>query len=204
MTEDEAVAWAEARFDDVTLARLRQFEAMVLVENDQQNLIAPSTLGTIWSRHIVDSLQLLEHAPASGHWIDVGSGAGFPGLVIAAAANFHVTLIEPRKLRVAFLEGAAEALGIANRVTVHACKAQNAPKTPADIISARAVAALPALFEATTHLSGLGTRYLLPKGRSAAEEVESARRGWQGTFHVEPSIVDPASGIVIASGVRRR
>lgn len=204
MTEDQAAAWAEARFDETALARLHQFAALVLVENDQQNLIAPSTLGSIWSRHIVDSLQLLALAPAAGHWIDVGTGAGFPGMVIAAASELRVTLIEPRKLRASFLSEAATELGVAHRVEVIAAKSQNACTVVGDVISARAVAPLSALLDATRHLASPKTRYLLPKGRSAAEEVETARRQWHGMFHVERSIVDAASGIVVASGVRRR
>ncbi|URW75282.1 16S rRNA (guanine(527)-N(7))-methyltransferase RsmG [Sphingomonas donggukensis] len=205
MTEEEARAWIADRFGAAAEDRLDRYAAFLTVGADQQNLIAPSTVATMWSRHLVDSAQLLPLAPqGAATWADVGSGAGLPGLVVAVLSDLAVTLIEPRRLRVTFLEECAETLGIADRVTVVPAKAQNATGGPFDVISARAVATMPALFDATRHLSDRSTCFILPKGASAQSEVAAAERSWHGTFHVKQSIVNPNSGIVVATQVRRR
>ncbi len=114
-------------------------------------------------------------------------------------------MVEPRIRRVEFLRAAAQALGIADRAIVEHCKVETCkPKHRAAIISARAVAALPDLFRSAAHCAESSTIWLLPKGRSAQSEVEAARAKWQGAFHVEPSITQPESGIVVARKVRPR
>ena len=203
MTEDEARAWAEARFDAAAIARLDQLAAIVTVESDQQNLIARSTLETIWARHIVDSLQLLPLAPAEGDWLDIGSGAGFPGLAVACAQpDRPILLAEPRRLRADFLRDTAASLGL-DQVEVVTCKVQYV-ETSFAVISARAVSQVDALLASAIQCARKETVWLLPKGRAAREEVARAKRNWHGVFHVEQSITDPESSIVIASGVRRR
>lgn len=171
-----------------------------------QNLVSKSSLDELWRRHILDSLQLLDLAPAvAGGWVDVGSGAGFPGLVIAIASDRTMTLIEPRALRVAFLAQAIQTLGLGGRVRIEPTKAEAASMGDAGrVISARAVAPLPKLFAAAHHLATEETVWLLPKGRSAEEELAAARQTWQGEFRLVPSITDPASSIVVARHVRRR
>lgn len=187
-----------------TRERLERLVDLVIAENKQQNLIAPSTLDNVWKRHIEDSLQLLPLAPATGTWLDVGTGAGFPGLVIAASQPERpVFLVEPRRRRADFLERAARELGCAN-VQVHAAKVEGVRMAAVSVISARAVAALPMLFAATQHLAGEETVWLLPRGRCANEELAEARRSWQGVFHVERSATDADSGIVVARQVTRK
>ena len=202
MTEEEAKDWVRSRFTPEILEKLALFAELVTDENTRQNLIAPATMAAIWSRHIVDSLQLgdLANAP-EGNWLDVGTGAGFPGLVLAIAyPSFTFTLAEPRKRRAEFLAHAAGELGLRN-VTVSAGRAETL-KSPAFChITARAVASVGELLRLTAHLRRKDTVYILPRGRRGAEEVESLRREWQGLFHVEQSLTDPASAIVIASGV---
>lgn len=203
MTEDEARAWAEARLDAAAIARLEQLAAIVTVESDQQNLIARSTLETIWTRHIVDSLQLIPFAPAQGDWLDIGTGAGFPGLAVACAQpDRPMLLVEPRRLRADFLRDAASSLKLDN-VEVITGKVQVVESTVA-VISARAVAQVGPLIASAIQCARKETVWLLPKGRAAREEVAQAKRSWHGVFHVEQSITDPESSIVIASGVRRR
>ncbi|MDQ2877513.1 MAG: class I SAM-dependent methyltransferase [Pseudomonadota bacterium] len=173
--------------------------------NEHQNLIAPSTGGTIWARHLVDSAQLLLLADEekNGIWLDIGSGAGFPGLVIAALSGYEVHLVEPRRRRAEFLAGAARQLEIADRTLVHAAKVENV-QVIADIISARAVATVDALLTAGTHCATRVTKWLLPKGKTGVEEIAIAKRSWHGVFHVERSVTDPDSAIVVVSGVSRR
>jgi 16S rRNA (guanine527-N7)-methyltransferase len=203
MSNDEARAWLEERWP-AAMPALERFVECLLAEADRQNLIAASTRETVWSRHIVDSAQLLRHSNRDGAWIDVGSGAGLPGLVLAILCEAPVTLIEPRKLRADFLRSTAAELRLRN-VAIHQASAkQVATDEPASSISARAVANLTAVFEMTCHLANTSTIWVLPKGSSAHTEVAEAQRAWHGMFHVERSVVDPNSGIVVASGISRR
>lgn len=202
MTEDEGRDWAAGRFDSAAMARLDRLAAIVAEESERQNLIARSTLDQIWARHIVDSLQLVALGP-EGPWLDVGTGAGFPGLAVAAVEpEREMVLVEPRRLRADFLRSAASMLGLGN-VTVMAARVE-ALRDKAKVISARAVSRIDGLFASAVQCSNKETVWLLPKGRSADEEVAEARQTWHGVFHVEQSITDPNSAIVIARGVRRR
>jgi 16S rRNA (guanine527-N7)-methyltransferase len=204
MTEEEAQDWVRERFGDVGVARMAQLAALVGLEAERQNLIALSTIAAIWARHIVDSAQLIALADGEqGAWLDIGTGAGFPGLVVAALTDRPVHLVEPRRRRADFLGAAAAALGIGKRVTVRASKVETV-KTHGAVISARAVASLGNLFLSASHCSTSETLWLLPKGKSAREEVASARQTWHGVFHVEHSVTDPDSLIVLAKGVSRR
>lgn len=202
MTEDEARDWAAARLDGPAIIRLEHLADLVRAESPRQNLVARSTLGSIWTRHIVDSLQLLPFAP-DGAWLDIGTGAGFPGLAVAAAEPERpIWLIEPRRLRAEFLHASASTLGL-RHVTVLASKVESISH-PAKVISARAVSRVGALLASAVHCARNETIWLLPKGRGAREEVAEARQSWHGMFHVEQSITDPESAIVIARGVRAR
>lgn len=203
MTEEEARDWATARFGAEAIGRLDHLAALVTVESDQQNLIARSTLATIWSRHIVDSLQLAPLAPDQGDWLDIGTGAGFPGLALAAALpERRFILVEPRRLRADFLRETAQALSLP-QVEVITGKVENFSQV-VGVISARAVAQVAQVIASAAQCASNETLWLLPKGRSAREEVARAKQRWHGMFHVEQSITDPDSSIVIARGVRAR
>lgn len=202
MTEDEARAWFRARYVSRE-TQCEAFAALVAKEQQRQNLISSATLPLLWSRHIVDSAQLLDHAQGTGLWADIGSGAGFPGMIVALLSDRPVLLIEPRRKRADFLAAAVQALGIGDRVTVHLGKAESLTLV-AEVVSARAVAPLPDLLKLSTRLSTSKTRLIFPKGRGAREEVAAARKAWHGVFHVEPSITDPGSLIVVASAVEPR
>ena len=183
---------------------LARYVALLLDENDRQNLIGRSTVEEVWQRHIADSAQLVRFAPRpDSSWLDIGSGAGLPGLVIAILTQGPVTLVEPRKLRANFLQRAAEAMGLAPRVTVYAAKAERISGT-FDVITARAVAPLDALLRISQHLSTDKTLWLFPKGKSAQKELEEARRSWQGGFRLEPSVTSPGAAILVATNVRRK
>lgn len=204
MTEDGARAWVREHFGVPRETSVARFVDLVLVEAGQQNLVSAATLPQIWRRHIVDSAQLIALAgPSRGAWFDIGSGAGFPGMVVALLTDAPVTMIEPRRKRADFLRAAAASLGVDDRVTVHTARAEQITGH-GDVISARAVAALPELFAATVHLSTRKTRWVLPKGKSAREEVAAAQVTWHGVFHVEQSLTDPDSLIILAEKVARR
>ena len=122
-----------------TLALLEAFVERLKTANQTQNLVAASTLDAIWERHILDSAQLVRFEPSAGaSWVDIGSGAGLPGIVIAALVEGPVTLVEPRRLRAAFLEETVAVSGLADRVSVLTSKIENV-RGKFDLITARAV-----------------------------------------------------------------
>jgi len=185
-----------------TFEKLEAYVGLLREEARRQNLISASTLDQIWERHIFDSAQLLRFEPHAGaSWADVGSGAGLPGVVIACVVEGPVMLIEPRRLRAEFLHKCCEALRI--NASVFAGKAERA-EGRFDVITARAVANLGDVLRISQHLSTIKTVWALPKGRSAADELVEAQRAWQGMFHVEQSVTDADSRIVVATGVRAR
>ena len=185
-----------------TIDRLEQYVAMLKEENRRQNLVSAATLGDVWQRHVLDSAQLLRYEPAArASWIDIGSGAGLPGLVIACLARGRVTLVEPRRLRADFLHKVSESLGLAT--TVLCCKAERV-EGKFDVITARAVASLGKLIEISAHLSTRNTVWALPKGRGALGELAEAKRSWQGDFRVEPSVTGADSYVVVATEVRAK
>lgn len=205
MTEQEARDWIATRYGETRTATLARFADRIMAETANQNLIAASTIDSIWERHLLDSAQLAPLAAEAGEgdWIDIGSGAGFPGIVAAILTDRRVVLVEPRGRRATLLSEMASDLGLAN-VVVHQAKIERlASDRPAAVISARAVARLTALFAIGHRHGDSDTIWLLPKGRSAADELAEAKADWRGMFHVEHSITDPTSSIVVAKGVRQ-
>lgn len=205
MTEDEAKAWIQGELDvpRETIERLDRFADSLRSENERQNLVSRGTLGHIWERHFLDSAQLLRFVPfPEASWLDLGTGAGFPGLVVAALHRGPVTMVESRRLRVDFLKRAAEVLGIADRTTILLDRVERVPTQHFEVISARAFAPMRELVELAHRFSTEKTRWILPKGRSAKSELEAAESSWQGSFRLEPSLTDPESGIIIADGVK--
>jgi 16S rRNA (guanine527-N7)-methyltransferase len=208
MTEDEARSWLVEALDvpRETMIVLERYVALLLDEATRQNLISDSTRDHVWARHIVDSAQLLmlaSDAPA-GTWIDLGSGAGLPGLVIAALTDRPMLLVESRRKRVEFLAEAVKAMGVEKHVKVEGRRVETLPDgTAAAVISARAFAPLDRLFTVAHRISRSGTVWLLPKGRGAQSELEVARGAWQGVFHVKQSVTDPESEIIVARNLRR-
>ena len=202
MTEDEARAWLLANLDvsRETMDQLEAYAALVREGQATQNLVSASTLPTFWSRHIVDSAQLVLLAGV-GSWLDIGSGAGIPGMVTAVITGAPTILVELRAKRAAFLQETAEMLGLSN-VTVIASTVQKLVSQPVDNITARAVAALPALLEMATPFAHKGTVWLLPKGKSAETELASLPRAWQGTWELRASVTDPDSHILIGRHIR--
>lgn len=185
-----------------TFEKIETYVALLKEESRRQNLVSASTLDHVWERHILDSAQLVRYEPHLGaSWADIGAGAGLPGIVIACLVQGPVTLIEPRRLRAEFLHKVVGELDL--DASVIAAKAERAEGS-FDIISARAVAPLGRLLEISMHLSTGKTVWALPKGRSAQSELAEARRTWQGVFHVERSVTDADSQIVVATGVRAK
>jgi 16S rRNA (guanine527-N7)-methyltransferase len=205
MEEADARAWVERQFDvpRETMERLDAFAALLRQESAHQNLVSKASLDQLWLRHFADSAQLLAFAPSpQARWADLGSGAGFPGLVVALLHQGPVTLVEERRLRVEFLHRAAETLGV--QVEIIASKAERITNRSFDVISARAFAPLPRLLDLGTGLSTTKTIWVLPKGRNAETELAALDASWQGEFRLEASVTDPDGQIIVAKGVHRR
>jgi 16S rRNA (guanine527-N7)-methyltransferase len=203
VTEAEARAWIAARYGAEKLDLLDRYVALLLEANAAQNLISKATEPTVWVRHILDSAQLLGFAPEAETWLDVGSGPGLPGLVIAILTGRPMLLVEPRRKRVEFLAAATETLGLVE-VRVRQAVVERVKGETFDAVTARAYAPLPDIFSSTIQLTTSSTIWILPKGRSAARELDAARQAWQGVFHVEHSLTDDEAQIVVATGIRPR
>ncbi|HEY0130434.1 MAG TPA: 16S rRNA (guanine(527)-N(7))-methyltransferase RsmG [Allosphingosinicella sp.] len=202
---DEAEARARLDVPRETIERLEAFEALLRNENERQNLVSRGSLEALWERHILDSAQLVRFAPAGARtWLDLGTGAGFPGLMVPLFHSAHAVLVESRRLRAEFLRGAASVLGIATKVDILCAKLEAVPARPFDVISARAFAPLPKLLALAARFSTPGTVWILPKGRNAKSELEAARSSWQGDFRLEPSLTDAEAQIVVATRVRQK
>ena len=180
-----------------TFDRIAAYVELLKAGAERQNLIAPSTIETVWERHILDSAQLVRFESFPGaRWADIGSGAGLPGLIVALLTEGPITLIEPRRLRAEFLHEAANTLGLSHRVSIEAAKVERVGGS-FDVITARAVAALDQLLGIARHLSKSETVWVLPKGKNAQSELAQARRNWQCDALVEQSRTDPDSQILV-------
>lgn len=181
-------------------ARLERFAAMLVAENERQNLIAASTISTLWVRHIADSAQLLAlDEGGEGLWVDLGSGPGLPGLVVAILSERPMLLVESRRRRCEFLRAVAGDLGLGH-VEVAEASLERVETRPAGTISARAFAPLDRLIDLSARFSTVSTRWLLPKGRNAVKELALLPPTWQRMFHVEQSRTDGESRILVGQG----
>ena len=195
-----------------TMEVLEAFVGYLKREAQSQNLIAKSTLDIVWSRHIVDSAQLLAHLPhetdGSQKWLDLGSGAGFPGLVIGILTGHQVTLVESRTRRIEYLQRAVEMLDLEESVTVAGMSLEKFETAKFNAISARAFAPLPKLLTLAERFSTENTHWLLPKGRNAARELSEAQKQieWRGRlkFHVKQSLTDDHAQILAGQLLSRK
>ncbi|HKY80398.1 MAG TPA: 16S rRNA (guanine(527)-N(7))-methyltransferase RsmG [Sphingobium sp.] len=207
MTEGEARLWLEQHHavPRETFQKLERYVEILLAGMSEQNLIAESTRDHVWARHIVDSAQLLPLAIKAGEgaWVDLGSGAGLPAVVMAILSPRPVMMIESRRKRIDFLNQAISELRLSN-ASVFGGRVETVDPMDAAVISARAYAPLPRLLESARHLSTDRTIWVLPKGRNAENELEAARSTWQGVFHVERSVTDLDSAIIVAHSVASR
>ncbi len=201
-SEAEAQDWlrTELGADDAAMVRLSRLVELLLAENERQNLVARGTLPHVWQRHILDSAQLLHVSRETlpqGAWLDLGTGAGFPGLVVAALQpDRPVTLVDSRRLRTEWLETATSALGLSN-VEVILARVEDLPTKTYAVISARAFAPLDKLVNLSARFSTPDTLWLLPKGAGAQHELEVLPESWRHVFHVEQSLTDPHAGIIV-------
>jgi 16S rRNA (guanine527-N7)-methyltransferase len=192
-----------------TLDRLERFVVLLLEWQTAVNLVAPSTLSRLWTRHITDSLQLLDIVPSALNWIDFGSGAGFPGLVVACALaeqpGSRVALVEANQKKAAFLRQAIAATGAP--ALVHAGRIEafvREFREPVDVVTARALAPLAGLLTQAEPLLKNGAQALFPKGQDVEAELTEAARYWILDAELVPSKTDPRGRIVHVKRARRR
>jgi len=185
-----------------TLDRLAAYIDLLAHWQRRINLVGAATLPDVWRRHVLDSAQLLRHAPGrDGAWIDVGSGAGFPGLVLAALGVADMHLVESDGRKLAFLAEAARLLGV--RVTLHRRRVEDMDAPVAAILTARAFAPLPRLLEQVSGIVSPRTVYLLPKGQDVGAELTETRKSWMLTCDTLPSLSDPRGAVLRLTEVAR-
>jgi 16S rRNA (guanine527-N7)-methyltransferase len=194
--------------DSAARERLETYVALLRRWQKAHNLLSARTLDEVWTRHIADSLQLVPYAPESGHWVDLGSGAGFPGLIVAialAGGPIRFTLVESNAKKCAFLRLAARETGAAAEV---ACRRiedyAGTLAEPPDVISARALAPFPRLCRLAAALMGERTTLLLLKGREFAGEEQEASKSWDYDLLVSPSRTDSSGQIVAVRNLKPR
>ena len=204
-----AVALAPQSVSRETWSRLDRLVTLVVERQRQMNIIAPSTIPQIWTRHVADSLQLLPLAPGALRWVDLGSGAGFPGLAIACALagtpGAEVHLVESTQKKAAFLSEATRELGLP--VVVHPIRIEDfAAKNQIrfDVVTARALAPLPKLLGYAIPLLKTGTVGLFPKGQDVEAELTEASKYWNIQAELVPSTTDPRGRIVVLHRAKKR
>lgn len=190
-----------------TLDRLDRFAATLLAWQQRMNLIASSTEPKLWTRHIADSLQLLALAPDALTWVDLGSGGGFPGLVIACALadrpGARVHLVESSTKKAAFLREAVHAADAP--AEVHAVRIEDFVEnfsTPVDVVTARALAPLVDLLAAAYPLLKTGAVGLFPKGQDVGSELTQAAKCWSIQSTPVQSVTNPRGRIVRVTGIK--
>lgn len=201
--EDAAKQWLREvlHCDDAAMARLEAFVAMLSSENKLQNLVAEASLEQVWVRHIADSVQLLSVSRGTpGPWLDLGTGAGFPGLIIALVdPGREVLMVESRGKRVAWLQSMVDRFSLSGSQVI-AQRLEQVPTMDAGIISARAFAPLDRLVALAGRFSTPQTQWILPKGRNGSKELDEMPDSIKTLFHVEQSLTDPNSVILVGRG----
>ncbi len=202
MTPTEFQALTDAT--PAQMGDLERFITRLTEANAVMNLIGPDTLPDVWNRHIWDSAQLLEHAPAALSWADLGAGAGFPGVVLAimlkAQPRSHVWLIDSLGKRCRFLQDVVEALSL--RATVINGRAED-NAVIVDAVTARAVAPMEKLLGYAQPYLQRGATGLFLKGEKAETELAEARKVWQFQSDLSVSRSDPRGRIVSVRSLRR-
>ena len=209
MSDDRAKALKLTPVSDDALARLDKYAALLLEWQSRINLVAPSTLPQLWTRHIADSLQLLRHAPDARIWIDLGSGAGLPGIPVACALaqtpGTQVHLVESNGKKAAFLREAARITGAP--AVVHADRIENFGESYAgktDVVTARALAPLSSLLDQALPFMAKGAIGLFLKGQDVGAELTDSSKRWSVEATKASSVTDPAGCVLIVRSLNRR
>ena len=188
-----------------TLQRLEVYAGLLVKWQAKINLVGSATLPDLWRRHFLDSAQLLPLLPAAGGTlVDLGSGAGFPGLVLAIMTDWRVHLLDSDQRKCAFLRQVALDCGVLDRVTIHPKRIEQVTGIAADVVTARACAPLDELLKLAEPFIGEKGTGLFLKGAQAEEELTQAQRHWTMRLDRRESISDPAGKILIVSHLKRK
>jgi len=208
LAADKAEALRLTPVSRETLTRLETFVDLLLQWQRTTNLISPATISNLWTRHVADSLQLLDLAPAAKVWVDFGSGGGFPGIPVGCALagrpGAKVHLVESNGKKAAFLREAIRVTGIP--AVVHARRIEDCGDSfgdKIDVVSARALAPLKILCDQAFPLIAKGAVGLFPKGQDVAAELTEAAKYWRVEARTVPSRTSPDGCIVVIDGVMR-
>jgi 16S rRNA (guanine527-N7)-methyltransferase len=195
VSPDEFAAAADVSRE--TLARLKAYVGLLVDWNARHNLVSSASLDDVWHRHVWDSAQLARFIPkASRTLVDLGSGAGFPGLVLAEIlrGRVRVTLFEATAKKCRFLEAVRDRLAL--DVTIRNARMEDAGAEPFDVVTARACAPLDQLLSYAQHFAEPATTCLFLKGQNVGAELTQARKFWKMMVQQHPSLTDP-SGVVL-------
>jgi 16S rRNA (guanine527-N7)-methyltransferase len=199
----EVLKQAAGNVSRETFERLKAFDVRFRQWNARINLAAASTLDDLWTRHIVDSAQLLRLRPGNGHWLDVGSGGGFPGLVIAfLLQDGRITLVESNRKKAGFLSAMIGEFGLPAEVLAVRIEDASAKVHRADVVTARALAALPDLLSLAAPWLTTGACGLFHKGRDYRAEVSESARLWQFDLVEHVSVTDEEAVILQVDQLR--
>ncbi len=193
-----------------TIERLEIYEALLRQWQEGTNLVAPKTLDQVWHRHFADSAQLLNLAPDSAKWLDLGSGAGFPGLVIAICAanreDSHVHIVESNARKCAFCQEVVRETG--SSVEIHCTRIESLGRTnrfeSVEIVTARALSPLNDLLALAEPFLRDSSTGLFLKGRNAEKEQQEAEKYWTFKAELHPSITDSQASIVRVTQLRQK
>ena len=184
-----------------TLERLQAYVDLLARWNARINLVSAASLSDVWRRHILDSAQLMRHLdPSMRVLVDLGSGAGLPGLILGILGTPVTHLIEADQRKAAFLREAARVTG--TPATVHAARIESVPPFAADIVTARALAPLPELMERSAPFMTKNTVCLFLKGRGLQDELTAAHQKWIMCTQLLASLADPTGHILRVEGLR--
>ncbi|MEM8730261.1 MAG: 16S rRNA (guanine(527)-N(7))-methyltransferase RsmG [Pseudomonadota bacterium] len=206
MTQVSAPGAARLSVSRETYERLEIFADLLTKWTPKINLISRASLPDLWTRHILDSIQVYHSAPPAHHWLDLGSGGGFPGIIAAILAaesspDTRFTLIESDQRKAVFLRNAARACGIA--ISVLTDRIESAQPQSADVISARALADLSTLLMLATPHATPNSTLLFSKGKSWQKEVQDAQASWSFSYEPVKSKTEPEAVLLVIKGVSR-
>jgi 16S rRNA (guanine527-N7)-methyltransferase len=209
LAADRAKAFGLTSVSRETEERLDRFVELLLTWQKTTHLIAPSTVATLWTRHVADSLQLLDLAPSARLWVDLGSGGGFPGLVIACALaetpGARVHLVESNTKKAAFLREAVRVTGAPGVVQAMRIEKFVANFSPVpDVLTARALLPFKPLLDHSFSILSRGALGLFPKGQDVAAELTQAAKYWNIDYTLASSRTDSLARIVVVRGLERR
>jgi 16S rRNA (guanine527-N7)-methyltransferase len=206
---DRAKAFELTPVSRETEGRLDRFVDLLLTWQKTTHLISPSTIPTLWTRHVADSLQLLDLAPSARLWVDLGSGGGFPGVVIACVLadtpGAQIHLVESNTRKAAFLREAiriTSAPGVVHAIRIEKFVANFS--AIADAVTARALLPFKSLLDNSFSILSRGSLGLFPKGQDVAAELTQAAKYWKVDYTLAPSRTDSLARIVVVRGLERR